>query len=635
MLRDELQSGMGGVASPFGSLESIFSEEPVSLDVFVRDKKFLGNPPLSPIQYEAVQHVERIYYTDLYPRMALEFESEYWANPVRMINYAVYFWAKGSGKDFCARLVSLRIAYLLLCLKSPKVYFGMPETESIHLLNVARSSGQAQRAFFKPMVDALKHSPWFKDRCEPKQFEIVYDNQITAISGHSDAESQEGLNLILGVADEVDAFRTVSEFRARKEAREPSATSEAIIKMLKGSSSTRFSKTFKNVYISYPRYEGSKIMQLHTEATIDLVEKGNKSIYYASGPHKTWEVNPRFFDTAMVSIPQADVPIPNDPVIIDAYEKNAAEARGIYECRPSYAVNLYFKNTAAIRECMSDDPALTQAITVDYTLVSFFSKVTKETTVIWDPVYTFHPEFKPVEGALYCLHVDLAVNGDRAGMAMSHVVSYETVTLETIDEHGTKDEMTYRKPIVKTDFVIAYEADLSVAPQREIQIRWASILIMELKRKGFHIALATWDNFQSVESIQTLAMHGIKSGKLSVDRDDTAWKTLRDVMYESRLKMPYSALLFRELAGLGDYHGKIDHASDSSKDLADGLSGSVFNAIEIGGAEEGSDDGDYHYTPSNDPTDSSDSQLGFVYNEQLFNEPPNLFTSRNSTDNMF
>src|SRR5687767_6046070 len=138
---------------------SVFSEEPVSLDTFIQDAKFLKNPPLSPIQYEAVRHIERIYYPDIYPLLAQELgyrknrtiifsskiltvqdiEQNYWATPTRMVNNVVLQWGKGGGKDHVARICSMRIAYLLLCLVSPQEYFKMPEQDTIHMLNVASS----------------------------------------------------------------------------------------------------------------------------------------------------------------------------------------------------------------------------------------------------------------------------------------------------------------------------------------------------------------------------------------------------------------------------------------------------------------------------------------------------------------
>lgn len=95
-LSDMLKASAGLATSASGStdLSGIFSEEPVSLDVFVRDKKFLGNPPLSSVQYDAVRHVERIYYPSLYPVMGEAFGGDYWTAPYRMVNFITLQWGK-------------------------------------------------------------------------------------------------------------------------------------------------------------------------------------------------------------------------------------------------------------------------------------------------------------------------------------------------------------------------------------------------------------------------------------------------------------------------------------------------------------------------------------------------------------
>jgi hypothetical protein len=192
--------------NPKSDLENIFSEEPVDLTTFVQDKKFMGSPALSPVQFEAVRHAERIFYPELYPLMGEHFDP-YWSEPVRMVNFVNLQWGKGSGKGHVCRTISMRVAYLLLCLRSPQEYFGMPGQDSIHLLNVAMNAQQAQRAFFDPIEKLVRTSPWFKDKAAPTRGAIVYDKNVEAISGHSEAESQEGLNLLLGVADEIDGFR--------------------------------------------------------------------------------------------------------------------------------------------------------------------------------------------------------------------------------------------------------------------------------------------------------------------------------------------------------------------------------------------------------------------------------------------
>lgn len=560
----------------FGSLSDIFWDEPVDLTTFIQDSKFLGlrNIELSPVQYDSVRHIERIFYPELYPIMGEEFDSDYWRTDLPVKNLITLQWGKGSGKDAIARFSSLRVAYLLLCMKSPQDYFGMPDFDSIHLLNIAANSGQANQAFFKPMTEAVKRG-WFRDHAEPKQGLIQYDKNIVAISGHSDAEGQEGLNIMLGVADEIDAFRAKDEMVGTgKRAREASTSAESILKMLQGSASTRFPRTYKRVTISYPRYIGSTIQKQTEEGRASIEKYGEKSIHFVSGPLATWEVNPR---------------VKGKEDFQEDYDKDPDEAASMYECKPTRATDAYFRNMVIFREAV-DRPE--QPITIDYELRPFYSKVTNRTTMGWEPIFHFAADFQPIEGALYALHGDLAISGDRAGISMSHIERFEQFTHLAEDHEGAVVESTEWLPIIKNDFTVAFESDVSAkdakgdkAP-REIQIRWARVLAFELIKRGFVIGSFTFDGFQSTDTIQIFTRLGIESDRVSTDRDPDLWKTLKDVASDGRLKMPYSKLLQEELESLSRFNGKVDHPPGGSKDLADALAGSVSGAILLGGEED-------------------------------------------------
>jgi hypothetical protein len=153
-------SGDGGLAD--------FDEEPVPLGVFVRDSRYLSNPPLSEVQYEAVRHIEKVYMAETYQVLQQSADKairHYWSRPCRIVNLVELEWGKGSGKDHICRISALRVAYLLLCLRSPQNYYTLPEQDSIHILNVASSTRQASRAFFAPMRRAvLRPGNWFQDR---------------------------------------------------------------------------------------------------------------------------------------------------------------------------------------------------------------------------------------------------------------------------------------------------------------------------------------------------------------------------------------------------------------------------------------------------------------------------------------
>lgn len=332
---------------------------------------------------------------------------------------------------------------------------------------------------------------------------------------------------------------------------------------------TRFPQTYKRIAISYPRYLGSPIMKEMELAKQSIKNEGAKSIYFSSGPYATWEVNPR------VSGPEH---------FAEHYKEDPNKAKAMYECKPQKASDPYFRNFEIFRAAINRE---SQPVTVDYQLETIHSKmVENSTSQAWVPKYSFAPDFQPVQGAMYALHADLALVGDRAGIAMSHVEKWQEVVVKVAGEDGEVFTQTKYLPEIKVDFVIPLEADLLATPAREIQIRWARELAGILIDKGFLVKRFTFDNFQSADSMQLLEMQGIETDRVSADRTDAVWKNLRDVASEGRLKMPYDELLMDELESLTKIKGKVDHLPHKSKDLADALACSIVGAIAIGGEED-------------------------------------------------
>jgi hypothetical protein len=487
-------------------------------------------------------------------------EGEYWTTTVD--GPASYVSAGGflnhnSGKDMISRMSCLRIAYLLGCMKSPQNYFGMPADDTINMLNVAVSAPQANRAFFTPMTRMVKRG-WFKDKAEPTQGSIIFDKNVEAISGHSEAESQEGLNLILGVCDEIDAFKTREQLAKSKAARQSSKSAEAIMEMIESSAASRFPRTFKQVFISFPRYVGSTIQTLTAEAKRDIEKEGKDSPHYVSGPYCTWEVRPDKFQSDYA--PQ--------------FKRDPRNAKSKYMCQPSFSINPYFKNTLAVEACCREEEP---AIRISY----------RTDGNSWVPQYEFRDDFLPIVGAIYAMHADLAINGDRAGIAMSHMVRMEETSKDIYSEDGTLATVFDTVPIIKTDFVIAFESDTTASPPREIQIRWARDLWAELKLRGFNIRQFSFDSYQSASSRQELEALGVKAPLISTDKTEEPWRDLKNLFEAGRISIPKIELLLKEILGLSKMNGgKIDHDSGSSKDLADALACSVVGALSLKGAED-------------------------------------------------
>ncbi len=78
------------------STDEVFEEWPVTLTEFVTGSRYLANPRLSSIQYDAVLHAERIYYSHTYEYLAQNAPDEevrrYWSTPVRSVNFLDLEW---------------------------------------------------------------------------------------------------------------------------------------------------------------------------------------------------------------------------------------------------------------------------------------------------------------------------------------------------------------------------------------------------------------------------------------------------------------------------------------------------------------------------------------------------------------
>lgn len=592
MLRNELKIETAEATA----LADIFDEEPPPLHSFVTDKKYLDQRGvrLGGDQYDFIRHFEQILYPETYILMVEEF-GEYW-NPVRFCNEYAVEWGKGSGKDFCCQLAFARTSNILLSLKDPQHYYDLSPDTYIHMLNVAASAPQAHSVFFKPLRSMITRSPYFADKFEgdipgPQATEVRFKKQIELISGHSQASTLEGKNLVAGIADEISEFPTEEEVAVSKSGRMPAKTAKAILEMLKTSGATRFPETYRLAQISFPRYKGDAIEQAILKAKSDLTAKGEKSRYYAAGPSATWNVNPRYDRFERIEIPGATQPVPNLPVFIEDYEKDPAMARAKYECKPELAERRFLHNDSAIMSAFSVIREV-PPISIEYywgtdiqgNPSEAFSGFDREAMVPgWQAKFHYAPDFRPVHGALYTLHGDMAISGDRAGVAMTHVRTWDRRDWP-IPGGGV---MLEQRPVVKMDFATAFEADPRAEPApREVQIRWYRKLIWELRSRGFQIAGVSFDNFQSADSMQILDSWGIETRKASTDRSNELYDTLRDVLYDSRLEGYYVDTLVGELQRLSVMrNGRIDHPPGGSKDMADALAGAVALSVEIGGDE--------------------------------------------------
>jgi hypothetical protein len=493
-------------------------EEPVSIEVFVEDKKYLGLPSLSPIQLEIVRHSTQILKEHTLKKLMGEREgAEYYAKYTD--NEVICMLGKGSGKDHCARISIAYTAYLLHCLKDPLGYYGKAKGVYIDLLNLAVNAQQAQRVFFEPLKNLLLSSPYFNQvGFEPRVSEIFFFSRpVRCFSGHSESEGWEGYEVLSIILDEISAFKTDAETKGEIRSK---GSASAIYNMSKLSVMSRFPEVGKVILLSFPRYKGDFIQQRYFGSR-DKEEPKTWSIKAA-----TWEVNPTIKREQLES----------------EYIRNPIEARARFECEPPNMEDAYFRDPDLVRKAF----------------------MYSEQPLDEDGIYK--PWFNNQDGHRRYIHIDLGLKRDRSALCMSHCAGFKEL----------KTSMGVEVlPVVNVDLIHSWEA----SPGAEINFASVRQMIVELCRK-FDVAQVTFDRWQSIEMIQSLRSMGINADFHSVKKTD--YDTLTSAIYDTRIRGYWNELLVEEeLLKLRLYsNNKIDHPNAGSKDLADALAGSVFNCIQ-------------------------------------------------------
>jgi hypothetical protein len=526
-----------------------FEENPVDTRTFVESPDYLGQPPLSEIQYEIVDAMSQIYKKQDLERIMGSVEgARYYEKYTK--NEIILQLGKGSGKDFTSTVACAYIVYKLLCLKDPAKYFGKPSGDAIDLINVAINAQQAKNVFFKGFKTKIEKSPWFAGKYNAKVDSIEFDKSITVYSGHSERESHEGLNLLLAVLDEISGF--ASEVGTGNE---QGKTADNIYKAFRGTIDSRFPDLGKVVLLSFPRYQGDFISQKYDSviADKDVVHKSHKYIInplLGDTPDNTLEIeweedhilSYKFPGVWALKRPTWEVnPTRSIEDFKIAFYNDLGDAMMRFLCMPVYSSDAFFKQKEKLEHCMTSRNPV-------------------------DEFRRFDPGFTPDPNKTYYVHADLAQRHDKCAVAIAHVEKW--INLQVIKDYEQV------APIVVVDAVAWWE------PRKEGPVNLSEVKnwIINLRRLGFNIGKVTFDRWQSYDIQQELRAVGIETDTVSVAKKH--YEDLAMLVYEERIVMPQIPLLLEELSELKIMkNNRVDHPRKSSKDLADAVCGAAFGSI--------------------------------------------------------
>jgi hypothetical protein len=447
------------------------------------------------------------------------------------------------------------IVYLLLCLKDPQRYYNKPPGDAIDILNIAINAEQAKNVFFKGFKMRLDNSPWFQGRYTTTAQAVSFDKGITCHSGHSERESWEGYNVLMVILDEISGFATEST-----SGHDQAKTGAAIYDMYRASVDSRFPDFGKVVLLSFPRYKNDYIQTRYNAVVVDKVVHQRSHTFkidetiedYTSENEKynneftvdweedeivaykypkvfalrrpTWEINP----TRKIT----DFKI--------QFLTNPIDALSRFACMPPEAVDAFFRSREKIETCFSGPNGV-------------------------DSSGRFTDWFVPKEDTEYFIHVDLAQKHDHCAVSMAHVDKW--VKIDTFNDYDVIN------PFVVVDAIRWW----TPTADKTVDFKDVKNYILELRSRGFRIKLVTFDRWNSFDIMNELKSVGMNSETLSVAKKH--YEDMQMLVAEERIYGPHTNLLIDELLQLRIIRDKVDHPRKGSKDLADAVCGSIYNAI--------------------------------------------------------
>jgi len=526
-----------------------FETIPVDVNTFVESPNYLGQPPLSLIQYDIVEAMSQVYKKpDLINLLGTDMGPKHYEKYTK--NEIILQLGKGSGKDHTSTIACAYVVYKLLCLKDPARYFGKPTGDAIDIINIAINAEQAKNVFFKGFKNKIEKSPWFAGKYSDKVNSVSFDKSITVYSGHSERESHEGLNLFMAVLDEISGFSADIGT-----GNDQGKTADNLYKAFRGSVDSRFPDLGKVVLLSFPRYSGDFISKRYDEVVMEkeVVERKHKFIIneeLPEGPDNQFEISweedhiisykyPRMF---ALKRPTWEVnPTRKIEDFKVAFITDLGDAMMRFACVPTFSSDSFFKQKDKLEKCMTLRNPIDSFKRLDLT-------------------------FKADPDKVYYVHADLAQKHDKCAVAIAHVDKW--VNVQVIKDYKQV------APIVVVDAVAWWEPKVEGPVNLSEVKNW----IINLRREGFNVGMVTFDRWQSFDIQQELKAVGINTNTVSVAKKH--YEDLAMMIYEERIAMPMIPLLLEEMSELKIMrNNRIDHPRKKSKDLADAVCGAVFGAI--------------------------------------------------------
>lgn len=481
--------------------------------------------------------------------------------------------AIGAAKSTVAIYLMAYHLYLLSCYKFPQATLGLDPSSELLIVFQSITASLSKAVDYNRFRALIGQSPYFVnhfmfDKNIESEMRFPSNIIVKPVSGEETAAI--GQNVISAILDEVNFMNVVDKSQRSIDG----GTYNQAIALYNSIARRRKSRFLSHgrlpgmvCIVSSRRYPGQFTDKKEAEAKKQLRDTGKTSIYIYD--KRVWEIKPWEFSGENFLIfvgdwtrkprilHREDTITEQDRHLVmripvefkDEFERDMLNALRDIAGVSTLATHPFLMNVEAVASCFGKHLSILNADTVDF--ATFKLKVF--------PKRIFKPHLPRFA------HVDLAVTGDSAGVAIGCVAGF-------MDINRGSDSETL--PRIHIDF------SLEVVPPKGGEIIFSKIrdLIYKLREIGVNIKWVTFDSFNSRDSIQILRQKGFTSGLQSMDKTNVPYEILKNALYDNRVSLPHHDKLLHELKTLekAAKTGKIDHPSTSSKDIADALAGVVY-----------------------------------------------------------
>lgn len=479
----------------------------------------------------------------------------------------------GVGKSHCALLTMAYHLYVLSCIDDPQGLFDLdPSSEILFVFQTisATLAKQLDFARFKAMLD---RSPYFRDVFPYRkgiESELQFTNRIIVRPVNGLESGTIGQNIYAALLDEVNFLEITEHSKKNRDGGEY----DQAIQLYNSIASRRKSRFMKQgrmmgmlCLVSSKRYPNQFTDRKVAQAQKELHTTGKTSIYVYD--KRRWDIKPDDYCGETFKVFMGDMtrkprilskggPEANQELIVDIpieyrpeFENDIMRALREVAGLSTLSTHPFMQNIEAVSSCFGHHQSILNQQTTDF----------QQSLLKVLPQHIQHPQEQRY------IHVDLALTTDSAGVVCGYVSGFKKV------QRG--QDITETLPVITIDFA------LEVAPPQggEIQISRIRELVYNLRDKAcINIQWISFDQYQSADSIQVLRQKGFTTGIQSMDRTPVPYEVLKQALYDGRVKAPSQPKLQEELMALefNPKKNKVNHTSQSTKDVSDALAGVVF-----------------------------------------------------------